>query len=80
MSVELHRDAQWIARDLGITVDEMIAGHVAYLREKYAIGFITLEELETGLDNVLIGGPINVPRAAGFDIRRGVAARPGVLA
>lgn len=36
-------------------------GNLAYLREKYAIGFITYEELLTGLDSVLRGGPVNVP-------------------
>jgi len=38
-------------------------GNLAYLREKYAVGFITLAELEEGLDSVLRGGPINVPKA-----------------
>jgi len=38
-------------------------GNLRYLREKYAIGFITLEELEIGLESVLAGGPVNVPKA-----------------
>lgn len=41
-----------------------MTGNLGYLREKYAIGFITIEELEEGLDSVLRGGPINVPKAA----------------
>ena len=45
------------------TPDELMAGNLHYLREKYAIGFITLEELEEGLESVLQGGPVNVPRA-----------------
>lgn len=44
------------------TPAELMAGNLCYLREKYAIGFITYEELQTGLDSVLRGGPINVPR------------------
>lgn len=40
-------------------------GNLGYLREKYAIGFITFEELEQGLHSVLSGGAINVPRADG---------------
>lgn len=42
-----------------------MTGNLAYLREKYAIDFITIEELEEGLDSVLRGGPINVPKAKG---------------
>jgi hypothetical protein len=38
-------------------------GNLRYLREKYAIGFITLEELEEGRESVLNGGAINVPKA-----------------
>jgi hypothetical protein len=44
---------------------ELMEGNLGYLREKYAIGFITLEELEIGLDSVLRGGAINVPRGEG---------------
>lgn len=44
------------------TDEEIMAGNLQYLRDKYAIGFITLEELEIGLDNVLRGGAINVPK------------------
>ena len=47
------------------TAEELMAGNLAYLREKYAIGFINDEELEEGLDSVLRGGPINVPKAKG---------------
>jgi len=36
-------------------------GNLAYLREKYAIDFITFDELEIGLDSVLAGGAVNVP-------------------
>lgn len=39
-------------------------GNLRGLRESYAIGHITLEELERGLDSVLAGGPINVPQAS----------------
>lgn len=42
-----------------------MTGNLGYLREKYAIGFITIEELEEGLDSVLRGGHINVPKAKG---------------
>lgn len=48
-----------------LTPEEWMAGNLGYLREKYAIGFITLEELEEGLDSVLSGGPVNVPKAKG---------------
>lgn len=48
-------------RDL--TAEEWMEGNIGYLREKNAIGFITLEELEEGLENILRGGPVNVPRA-----------------
>lgn len=47
------------------TDEELMEGSLGYLREKYAIGFITLDELEEGLDSVLRGGPINVPKAKG---------------
>jgi hypothetical protein len=42
--------------------DEYMEGNLRYLREKYAIGFITLDELEIGLESVLQGGPVNVPQ------------------
>ena len=45
------------------TEAELLEGNLRYLREKYAVGFITLDELETGLESVLAGGAINVPRA-----------------
>jgi hypothetical protein len=45
------------------TPDELMRGNLRYLREKYATGFITLEDLEIGLDSVLAGGPVNVPKA-----------------
>lgn len=38
-------------------------GNLRGLREYYARDFITIEELEIGLESVLRGGPINVPRA-----------------
>lgn len=42
-------------------------GNLRYLREKYAVGFITFEELEQGVHNVLLGtGTVNVPRADPF--------------
>lgn len=40
---------------------ELLAGNLNYLREAYAVDFITLQELDEGLDSVLRGGPINVP-------------------
>ena len=44
------------------TPEELMDGNLDYLREKYAIGFITLYELEIGVANVLRGGAVNVPQ------------------
>lgn len=46
------------------SLSEFREPNLAGLREMYAVGFITFEELEEGVHNVLMGsGAINVPRA-----------------
>ena len=51
------------------SVEDFSEGNLRYLREKYAIGFITLYELEIGLDSVLAGGPVNVPQREAHALR-----------
>ena len=46
------------------TREELVEGGLPYLREKYAIGFITIDELEEGVHSVLTTGAVNVPRDA----------------
>jgi hypothetical protein len=53
----------------------LMAGNLHYLREKYALGFITYEELCEGVDSVLSGGPVNVPKVT-FAINRETPAIP----
>lgn len=51
------------------TAAELMDGNLRYLREKYAVGFITFYELEVGLDSVLRGGDVNVPQREAHALR-----------